>query len=288
MNKKLTLLFKSILQGFAIVIGAVALALCLRIFVFDSYKIPSPSMEPSILSGDYVFVNKLILGPRIYKNFDFMDGKKVETKRLPGLRKVKRNDILVFNFPYSNWNVLKMDLNAFYIKRCIAIPGDTFYIDHGIYKVKGCKDTLGSYRSQSEFYQQEYLSPVIFNTYPQDKVYNWNVKQFGPLYLPRAQDRITIDTLNIRLYRKLIIYETDKDISVKGDTVFLGDQIFTSYVFKQNYYFMSGDNVYNSKDSRYWGPLPEDHIVGKAAFVWKSKDPVSNKYRFDRFFKAVR
>lgn len=289
MNKHLKKSLIKIVQGAIALISAIALALCLRIFVFASYKIPSPSMKPSILSGDYILVNKLVLGPRIFKNFDFLDSGKIETKRLWGLRDVKRNDVLVFNYPYSNCHKLEMNLNIYYIKRCIAIPGDSFYIDNGIYKVKNCPDSLGCYayqqqlskRSKKSFYKN------VYRCFPRDKRYGWNIKNFGPLYIPRAHDSLSIDSKNIKLYQKLICYETDKTITIKGDTVFLDKIILTRYIFKQNYYFMSGDYVFDSKDSRYWGLLPEDHIVGKASIIWKSKDPDSGKYRFKRFFKAV-
>jgi len=146
---------KSILRNlwFAVkLIGiAIVLAIYLRVFVFDSFKIPSPSMESAIIAGDFILVNKLVLGARVYKNFDFMKGGKVETKRLWGWREIRRNDVLVFNFPYSDWGKLDFDFNVFYVKRCVAIPGDTFYIDNGIYKVKNCSDTLGCYESQRKF-----------------------------------------------------------------------------------------------------------------------------------------
>ena len=76
------------------------IAVCLRIFVFASYMIPASSMESGILAGDYVIVNKLIIESRIYSNFNFLQGEKVKTRRFWGIRKIKRNDILVFNFPY--------------------------------------------------------------------------------------------------------------------------------------------------------------------------------------------
>ena len=78
------------------------IAICLRIFVFASFIVPSSSMEPRIMAGDYILVNKLIIGPRIYENFHFLKDGKVKTKRLWGIRKIKRNDILVFNFSYSD------------------------------------------------------------------------------------------------------------------------------------------------------------------------------------------
>ena len=110
---------------------------------------------------------------------------------------------------------------------------------------------------------------------------------FGPLYVPKANDHLTVTEENIALYKNLIQYETDKIISVKGNTIFLDGKILKSYTFKLNYYFMAGDYVFDSKDSRYWGLLPEDHIVGKASIIWKSRDPITGNYRFKRFFKAV-
>jgi len=246
-------------------------------------------MQPTILAGDYILVNKLVLGGRIYKNFDFMKGGIVETKRLWGWRKVKRNDVLVFNFPYSDRGKLDFDLNVFYVKRCVAIPGDTFYIDNGIYKVKNCPDTLGYYKSQRRFAdtKQEQINPDVWKCFPYDKAYQWNVRQFGPLYVPGKGDTLRIDTNNIKLYRKLIRYETGKRINIQGDTVYLGNDVLQQYVFKKNYYFMAGDLVRDSRDSRYWGLLPEDHIVGKAAIIWKSEDMKTRKYRWKRFFKTI-
>ncbi|MDD3908262.1 MAG: signal peptidase I [Bacteroidales bacterium] len=280
---------KSTLQGLALVILAILLAICLRVFVFASYKIPSPSMEPAILPGEYILVNKLTLGPRIFKNFKFMDGEKIETKRFHGLRKVKRNDVLVFNFPYSDWNVLKMDPNMFYVKRCVAIPGDSFFIENGFYKVKGSTETLGCLKYQKEIslHGKEDFPSSTFNCFPSDEIHHWNMLNFGPLYVPKSNDHLTITEKNIALYKNLIQYETDKIISVKGNTIFLDGKILKSYTFKLNYYFMAGDYVFDSKDSRYWGLLPEDHIVGKASIIWKSRDPITGNYRFKRFFKAV-
>jgi len=268
---------------------ALVLAVVMRVFFFASFSIPSPSMEPSVLAGDQIIVSKLIPGPRVYKNFNFREGGKVETRRFKGRRAIRRNDVLVFNYPYTNWSKLEMDLSVNYLKRCVAIPGDTFYIDNGIYKVKGSDDILGNYRAQSVFSQtrEEDIRPEIFNCFPGDTVYNWNVKNFGPLYVPRKGDTLQIDSKNILLYRKLIRYETDKEIETRNDMVFLDDKPLLSYVFQQNYYFMSGDLVQDSKDSRYWGLLPEDHIIGKAAIVWKSKDRRTGKIRWDRIMKKI-
>ncbi|MDR3061737.1 MAG: signal peptidase I [Dysgonamonadaceae bacterium] len=288
MLKRLKQILKVILQGMLVIIISVSFALSLRIFLFASFKVPSLSMVPAIEAGDYILVNKLVPGPRVYKNFDFLKGKKVETRRFKGVRPVKRNDVLVFNFLYAhNWNKIEMDLNVVYVKRCLAIPGDTVFIDHAIYKVKGVSDTLGyfPYQQQLSKKKKEEIIPGTYQCFPFDTIhYNWNIKKFGPLYVPRAGDRITLDTINYRLYRNLIEYETDKKISIDSGQVCLDGQALKAYSFKQNYYFMAGDWIWDSKDSRYWGLLPEDHIIGKAWLIWKSKDPVSGKYRWKRFF----
>ena len=283
---------KSIFQGSLFVLGAILLALCLRIFLFTSFKIPSPSMEPAIMAGDYILVNKLIPGTRVFKNLDFMKGAQIETKRFKGVRTIKRNDVLVFNFPYkSDCGKIEMDLNVNYVKRCIAIPGDTFYIDNGIYKIKNCSGILGqlvyqenlSKMSDSEFRQE------IWNSFPYDTLYyRWNIKNFGLLYVPGKGDNVTIDTINYCLYKNLIEYETDKRVIIQNGLLYLEENEFNSYTFQQNYYFMSGDWVFDSHDSRYWGLLPEDHIIGKAAFVWKSKDIHTRKYNWKRFFTKIK
>jgi signal peptidase I len=138
-------LVKSIFQWLLFILVAIVLAISLRVFLFDTYTIPTPSMEPAIMSGDHVVVNKLVPGPRIIKNFfSLSKGEKPDLIRLNGWN-VERNDVLIFNFPYSDWERLDLDMSLFYAKRCVAIPGDTFYIENGFYKVKNLSDTLGFY-----------------------------------------------------------------------------------------------------------------------------------------------
>jgi signal peptidase I len=269
---------------------ALLLAIILRLFVFSSFKIPTSSMEPAILSGDYILVNKLAYGARIPKNFKFMKGGAFETFRVKGFSKVKRNDVIVFNFPYTDWNNLGWDLNVYYVKRCVALPGDIFYIENGIYKVKNGTDTLGNYEAQYRFSQvpEAEIQPEIFHCFPYDVAYSWNVKSFGPLYVPCQNDTVAIDSRNVKLYWNLICYESGKEISLQNDTVYLGGELLQSYVFQQNYYFMTGDLTFDSRDSRYWGLLPEDHIVGKASIIWQSKDMNTGKRKWERTLKRIR
>lgn len=282
---------RNMMQLFAMVFIAILLAVVLRVFLFSTFKIPSPSMSPALQSGDFIIVNKLVPGPRIFKSFDFIrTDSKPRFWRLKGMRSVKRNDVLVFNFPYSERGKIGLDIDTYYVKRCVAIPGDTFFIDNGIYRVKGCRDTLGSLANQkwlsnsSEF---EYDAEV-FRTFPKKSFFDWNLKNFGPLYVPRKGDCVDIDAMNISLYKTLIEYESEKGIHVKDEQVYLNDSCITAYTFRINYYFMAGDLVRDSQDSRYWGLLPEDHIVGKASIIWKSEDTNTGKIRWDRVMKFIK
>ena len=145
MNRKLKRVLKEVMFYTIVMIVSVTIAVCLRVFVVSSIiKTPSWSMEPSVLAGDRIIVNKQIPGPRVFRNIkQIRVNGKVVTKRFKGIRNVRRNDVLVFNFPYSEgWNKIDMNLNVFYLKRCVALPGDTFSIVNGIHKVKNFTDSL--------------------------------------------------------------------------------------------------------------------------------------------------
>jgi signal peptidase I len=195
----------------------ILLAIVLRVFFFAAFVIPTPSMIPAIIPGDKVMVYKMIPGPRLIRNFfSLHKGEKPDIKRLKGTRAVRRNDVLIFNFPYSDWNRLEMDMNVFYAKRCVALPGDTFYIENGIYKVKQLSGELGNYQRQTQLSEtaDSQFSNAVFKCFPQHTDnYAWTIKNFGPLYVPKAKDTITIDTLNYVLYKKLIEYETGQTLT---------------------------------------------------------------------------
>ena len=100
-------------------------------------------------------------------------------------------------------------------------------------------------------------------------------------------DSITLDRTNFRLYKKLIEWEQQGSLQYKDSTIFLNGTPINGYRFQKNYYFMAGDNGMNSQDSRYWGLLPEEYIVGKAWIIWKSVDPYTDKFRWNRFLKVI-
>ena len=262
------------------------IALICRIYLFVSCFIPSDSMQPTMLKGDYVYVTQRIPGRRILMS-DSDNSLRYTVVRKKGKRGIRHNDVLLFNSP--NGDALFLNNSSHFIKRCIAVPGDTFYIDNGIYKIINKKDTLGYYQYQMQLslMSDTLFSKVIYNCFPHDSMFNWNIKNFGPLYVPKQSDNLALDCKNIRLYKNLIEYETGKEISIFNDSIFLNGSPVMAYTFTKNYYFMAGDYLFDSGDSRYWGLLPEDHIIGKALFIWKSKDPLTDKYRFGRLFQKI-
>lgn len=256
------------------------LLVVIQIFCFCSFKIPSDSMVPTLIPGDNIVVSKMIPGARLFNLFAALRDEEVEIKRMPGIRPVKHNDVLVFNFPHTgSWDTIHMDIRKYYVKRCIGLPGDTLVIDHSMYRIKGSDVSLGNREAQIRLSRQkdELLEEGVFRSFPYDSVSNWNIKNFGPLYIPKKDDRIVLTPENILLYRKLIAWERQTPEPVRPGDV---------YQFTHNYYFMAGDLVENSQDSRYWGLLPEDFIVGKAFFIWKSKMP-GGSFKWDRFFKII-
>jgi signal peptidase I len=128
--------------------------------------------------------------------------------------------------------------------------------------------------------------------YPHSPILPWNEDQYGPLYLPKAGDQIDLTPENILKYQEAIHAYEGHVIEQKGTEVLIDGQVQTQYTFQQSYYWMMGDNRHNSEDSRYWGMVPEDHIVGKPVFIWMSIDrftqPISQwKIRWDRVFTVV-
>ena len=126
--------------------------------------------------------------------------------------------------------------------------------------------------------------------FPFNKTYKWNRDNFGPLWIPSRGTTIKLDTSNICLYERIIDVYENNDLRIEGDIIYINDKPVTSYTFKMNYYWMMGDNRHFSSDSRYWGFVPEDHIVGKPKFIWLSLNNESSglkKIRFNRFFKRA-
>lgn len=404
----------AVIEWIDALVFAVIAATLIRMFLIEAYTIPTSSMEKSLLVGDYLFVSKVSYGPKLPNtpiSFPFahhtlpltkytksyVEWIKRPYKRIAGFGDVKRDDIVVFNFPAGDTVVLEMqeqdyysimrqyadelkhrdiqmgnpikpfetykstarkyiwdqftmtvrpvDKRENYIKRCVAIPGDSLKIIHGQAYVNGKEQehfehmqydyfvkTNGKqinskyferlniavddrrYISSSSLYELPLTSENVDklkdftavssvskyeNTninlaniliFPHDSRYRWTEDNFGPLYIPEKGKTIDLNLDNLPLYHRIIeTYEGNK-LEVRGENIYINDELATTYTFNMNYYFMMGDNRHNSADSRYWGFVPEDHIVGKAVFIWLSLDKDKtfvSKIRWNRMFSLI-
>ena len=134
------------------------------------------------------------------------------------------------------------------------------------------------------------LSNLIF--FPGNNRFNWNNDQLGPIYIPKAGDKINLTIDELPIYKKIIRDYENNNIEVIDNKIYINNEISNEYTFKQDYYWMMGDNRYNSEDSRVWGYVPFDHVLGKPVFIWMSIDGlfqgISNwKFRWDRVFTTI-
>jgi len=307
----------------------------------------------------------------------YLEWVKLPYYRFPGISEIKHNDAVVFNYPdgdtvslkfqsnisyytlmreYGRERVLRdernfgtvtrrpVDKRENYIKRCIALPGDTLSIvDQQVYingfpapnpeklqykyivrtdgsrfnprvldKLNITEGGTTSNPGEFVFFITEDIAteleklPNVKNIvkyrepkgkwnkdiFPNDERYKWNLDNFGPLYLPKAGDIVDIDVNNISIYKRIIEAYEGNTLETRDGKVFINGKESNQYQIKMNYYWMMGDNRHNSADSRYWGMVPEDHIVGKAIFIWMSLDPnkglFDGKIRWDKMFRLVK
>ena len=245
--------------------------LLIRVFVMDTFIIPSTSMLPVLKPGDRVVVDKTIMGARLYTDFDFNpEGGTLRCWRTRGVRSVRVNDIVVFNYPRHKKRI-SFVINHVYCKRCIALPGDSISIVQGYYVNNNHAGVLGHKESQDNLATMADSVAVGSKTYRLSyyKHLSWTVLDFGPLYVPREGDMVSITPREACMYKPILEWETGRKVSynMKTGKVWADSTELTSHRFMHNYYFMAGDNVLDSSDSRYWGLVPEEYIVGIVTYI---------------------
>ncbi|MDR1356135.1 MAG: signal peptidase I [Tannerellaceae bacterium] len=291
MSRKGIILRTGVNIAFYSCVAAVAWLL-VQVFVFASFVVPTGSMSPSILPGDYVLVDKLTFGARLFNILPALRLEQVAIHRAPGLRAVRRGDVVVFNNPYpNNGERMEMHILRYLVKRCTGLPGDSLLIEDGRYRVKGADGQLWTWHGEHIAHLRDSLRDMFFepalNYFPNDSIIGWDALRFGPLYIPRRGDVIPMNRDSYVLYKKLIERETKGELTFRDSTVYLDNSPIRTYIFESDYYFMSGDNADDSLDSRYWGLTPGDYIVGKAWVVWKSTDSYTGKFRAERWLKRI-
>lgn len=227
-----------------------------RIFVAERFIVPSDSMQPTLVPGDKIWVNKLLHGARIYTSFNFDDHSPLRCFRMPGLRKIRPGDAICFNYPlgYDRWTEIEFKINYVYCKRVVGTPGDTIGVRDGITWNNNYSGTIGVLENQlaiqktpdSILWRTKFMATMPF-TMPM-----WTIKNFGPLYIPKKGVTIELDSVGRAIYGPVIEYEMG---SWPSDTLIC-------HTFQHDYYFAFGDNSLDSNDSRYWGFIPDDFIIG--------------------------
>ena len=287
MKKTIRRLFRLLLLGAALWLGA----LLVRIFVCDRFIVPSDSMAPTLVAGDRILANKLIVGARIYRRLEFGCDIPLHAFRMPGVRRVRPGDVVVFNAPHGyDRGRIEFRINYVYSKRCIGAPGDTIAIRDAFFRNSSHPEPLGDTLAQRRLREtpDSLLSRRVLRAMPYDgSRIGWTIKEMGPLIVPRRGLRIPLDTLTCPLYRTAIEYETGKTLQWSDGTPRLGGEPQEAYSFRGDWYFFCGDNVADSKDSRYLGFVPEEFIIGVVRRIGRSEEPGSGHSRPERRWKRV-
>lgn len=247
------------------VLFAIIIAFVLRTFVVEAYRIPSSSMENTLLVGDFLLVNKFLYGAQL----PFTD------IRLPALKPIEPGDVVVFKFP--------RDKETNFIKRCVATPGQTIEIKNKIVFVDDVEQAFpidAKYGDDPEpLGKPDRAIFPFFSTFNRDN--------YGKVRIPKKGDTLTLDEQSFYLYKLILEYESHS-VALMGGTVYVDGKPTDTYQVKQNYYFMLGDNRDNSHDSRYWGFVPESHIIGSALLIYWSWNPDVHLSNFFEKLRTVR
>ncbi len=328
---------------FAVALGA---ALAIRTFAFQAFRIPSPSMEKTLLVGDYVLVSKLHYGPRFPLTVGlpltdwYVKDWQLPYFRLPGFSEIRRGDVIVFNYPAEDGPI---DRKQHYVKRLIALPGDTLSIIDKVTYINGEVLPLTEAMQQKWVVEAEpgrmipverlrarggevlssragrhdteriaveatralaeemalweavasvepYVLPrhagLRVRTFPPGR--GFGPDYYGPLYVPARGDTLILTAETWTTYLPIIRRFEGHAARRIDDEVFEVDGAITNrYVVEKNYFFVMGDNRDNSQDSRVWGFVPEDHLVGKAVLIYFSWDQSRRKPRADRILRLI-
>lgn len=299
--------------------GAIAVVLLLRGFAFTSCLIPSTGMENSLFQGERILVNKWSYGLRLPLMSLFSYHRWCE-------RSVRKQDVVVFNNPAAIGQPT-IDRREIYISRCIGTPGDTLLVD-SLFSVSSPEAQLNPDKKRLYTYPaaKEQLITSLMQTlsiindglmgsndsthvrsFSRYEYYlleqaisdqNWiqpltekSEKELKPLIVPGKGKALRVYPWNITLLRNTLVMHEGKQAEIKNDTLYIDGKPTQHCFFTKDYYWMASNNSVNLSDSRLFGFVPQDHIIGKASLIWFSKEKgtgIFDGYRWNRFFQSVK
>jgi signal peptidase I len=260
----------SFLKELGIVFGAF---LVLNNFVIASFLVPTGSMENEVMTGDLLFVNKFIYGGTSPRNIPFTNVR-LPWFRVPAIRDVERGDVIVFVFPGYRDELAPEDF-TFYLKRCVGLPGDTIQVVNRVLYVNGTYSPLPR--------NMRFSFPRIANPKAvDDRIFPngapWNEDNYGPIVVPKIGMSVPLNRATLPQWETFIRRE-GHTVRLEGDAVQIDGKAVTEYTVQRDYLFGMGDHRDNSLDSRYWGFIPKENLVGTPLIVywsWDTDIPIYN------------
>jgi len=326
----------------ALIFAAVA-ALIIRALFLEAFRIPTPSMESSLMTGDFLLVSKVHYGARTPMSIGipftgvYIRGFELPWFRMPGFMDVRRGDILVFNYPVDD-GVVSQKTN--YIKRAVAVAGDTLAIRNKVFYINGQPEEIeetfeqhyevtvrerlrlseGKVRaaggrvlpSPGDTYRinmtasiaeemerwpeienvEPLVLPISFNdnarqpfTFAQG--FRGNYHHLPEVVIPFEGQTVTLSDRNWHIYYDILTRFEGNEVTRAGNRFVINGDTTNQYTIQQDYYFMVGDSRDNSEDSRFWGFVPDDHVVGRAWIIYFSWDGERMLPRFRRFLNRI-
>ena len=271
------------------IVSSLLIVMVINGLLIASFVVPTGSMENEVMAGDFLFVNKFIYGGSSPQTIPFFNTP-LPYFRLPGLRDPARNDVIVFIYPGARDQAEPTDFQ-YYLKRCVATYGDTLQVRDGVVHINGVAQPF----PPNAKVERKGLQPEDhLNTFPPGAGYtrdNW-----GPMRIPKAGDVIPLNDSTFEAWRVFILRE-GHTLERNGEIMVLDGKPATSYTVERNYVFGMGDNRNNSEDSRYWGFIPVENVVGTPLMVYWSWDvgpfgdaPLGHKIaniRWGRIFTGI-
>jgi signal peptidase I len=254
-------------------VGSIALFLFFfRAMVAEAYRIPTGSMEKTLLVGDFLLVDKFVYGMKTpdWIGIPFSEfGTDIPFLQLPSINEPESGDVVVFKYP------LEPDVN--YIKRLVATPGQEIVIRNKQVFLDG--EEFLPYPEQ-QFAQRQILPANYRDSMIWPNGIGWNKDQWGPAIVPAKGMTIELTAKNWNLYQRAIQLEGHEVVPFQKGKFKIDGEVVSSYTFEQDHYFMMGDNRDRSSDSRYWGFMPRANVIGKAWVIYFSFDKFKIKEEF--------